>query len=727
MNSTSGNPFGKQLSRRAFIRNTSLLGSGLALALTLPGCAAGPAKKNDSATDVFKPNAFVRITPDNKVIVIAKHLEMGQGTYTGLATLVAEELDADWSQVVVEGAPADVTLYGNLAWGGKRQGTGGSNAMRNAYMQMREAGASARAMLVAAAAAQWQVPAAEIRIDKGVVKHTGSGKAANFGELADLAARQPLPEKVTVKDPSDFKLIGRTLVRKDPGKTTGRAVFTQDIQFPDMLTAVIAVSPKAGGIVKSFDAGAAKKLPGVVEVLQVPAGIAVLAQDYWSAHQGREVLKIEWDNSRAFTGSTESLLQSYRNELDKAGLLAANRGDVDAGLAAGNHKQDAIYEFPYLAHATMEPMNCVMQKNPEGVELWFGAQWQTGDQREVAKVFGIRPEQVKINMLFAGGSFGRRANPLSDYIVQTAQIVKAYGPSVPIKLVWSREDDMRGWYYRPMYVQRLTATLDSEGYPLAWRHHIVGQSILTTAGMDMPGGVDRTTVEGAANLPYRIPNLAVHQHTTDPGIPIQWWRSVGSTHNAYSTETFIEQLAKIAGKDPVRYREHLLQEQPRHLRVLKLAAEKAGWTNSLPEGRYRGVAVHESFHTVVAQVAEIETAGNGKFRLRKITCAVDCGLAINPDIIRAQMEGGIGFGLSPALMSAITLKNGEVEQSNFHNYQVLRINQMPEVEVHIVPSAEPPTGVGEPGTPVVAPAVANALFAATGKMPLALPFAGVFV
>lgn len=723
------NSLKRTLSRRAFIRNTSLGGSGLTLALTLSGWTTGSFAKSENvaATERFEPNAFVRITPDDQVIVIAKHLEMGQGTYTGLATLVAEELDADWSRVTVEGAPADVTRYGNLAWGGKLQGTGGSTAISEAYMEMREAGAAARTMLVDAAAAQWQVPASEISVDAGVVKHAGNGKHARFGELVELAAAQPVPQRVLLKDPSQFKLIGKTLVRKDPGKTTGEAVFTQDIQFPDMLTAVLAVSPKSGGTVKSFDASAAKQLAGVVAVLQVPAGIAVLARDYWSAQQGRKALTIEWDNSKAFTGSSESLLQSYHEEIGKPGLLADSRGDAEAVLANGEATLDAFYEFPFLAHAAMEPMNCVMQKQQDGVELWFGCQWQTGDQQKVAEVFGIQPGQVKIHMLLAGGSFGRRANPASDYIVQTAQIVKAYGPAVPVKLVWSREDDMRGWYYRPMYVHRLTAKLDEDGYPLAWRHHIVGQSVMTVAGMSAPGAVDPTTVEGAANLPYRIPNLAVYQHTTNPGIPIQWWRSVGSTHTAYSIETFIDELAKAAGKDPVAYREHLLQAQPRHLQVLKLAVDKSGWGKPLPEGRFRGVAVHESFQTVVAQVVEIEATGSDKYRLRKITCAVDCGLAINPDIIKAQMEGGIGFGLSPALMSAITLKDGEVEQSNFHNYRVLRMRQMPEVEVHIVKSAEPPTGVGEPATPVVAPALANALFAATGNMPRNLPFKGLIV
>ena len=712
----------KTLNRRVFIRNVSAGSAGLSLALTLPAAAALRGSEDGFSSAGFTPNAFVRITPDGEVIVIAKHVEMGQGTYTGLATLVAEELDADWDQVRVEGAPADVKRYGNLAWGGARQGTGGSNAMRNSFMQMREAGAAARAMLVGAAADLWRARTSEITVDTGVVKHGPSGRQARFAELASLAAEQSVPEKITVKEPSQFRLIGKTLVRKDPGKSNGTALFTQDVQLPNMLTAVIAVSPKAGGTVASFDASAAKKVPGVVDVIQVAEGVAIVAEDYWSARQGRDVLAIDWDDSNAFTGSSTGLLESYRTELDNPGVAATAKGGADGVLDRGDGNIEAVYEFPFLAHAAMEPMNCVMQKQENGVELWFGCQWQTGDQAAVAEVFGISPENVKINMLFAGGSFGRRANPRSDYIVQTAQIVKAFGKSNPIKLVWSREDDMRGWYYRPMYVHKLTARLDGDGYPLAWRHHIVGQGIASEAGMIEPGGIDFTTVEGAANLPYDIPNLAVYQHTTRPGIPIQWWRSVGSTHNAYSTETFIDELASAAGKDAVAYREYLLRDKPRHLGVLRLVAEKSGWGNPLPEGRFHGVAVHESFQSVVAQVAEIEAADDGKFRLVKVVCAVDCGLAINPDIVKAQMEGGIGFGLSPALFSEITIDRGEVVQSNFHDYQVLRIKQMPKVDVYIVPSAEPPTGVGEPATPVIAPALANALFAASGQMPRSMPF-----
>ncbi|WLQ11684.1 xanthine dehydrogenase family protein molybdopterin-binding subunit [Hahella aquimaris] len=720
------------LSRRSFISKSTLGGAGLTLALSLPSLASaaesGPGNTaGEAAIQDFAPNAFVRISPDNKVYVISKHIEMGQGTYTGLATLLAEELDADWSQVVVEGAEADAKRYNNLFWG-QFQGTGGSTAMANSYQQMREAGAKAKAMLVAAAATLWKVPAAEVKVESGKLSHSGTSRQASFGDLAELAAMQPVPETATLKDPKDFRLIGKKLVRKDPGKTNGTAIFTQDVQLPGMLTALITHAPKAGGKVKTVDDSAARKVPGVVSVMQIPAGVAVLAQDFWSAKKGRDALKVEWDDSAAFRKSSATILKEYREELNKPGTPVVRNGDFDATYAAAEKQFDAIYEFPFLAHAAMEPMNCVIQKKEQGAELWYGCQFQTGDQMQVAQILGVPMENVKINMLLAGGSFGRRANSHSDYIGEAAQIAKAYSEPVPIKLVWTREDDMRGWYYRPMYVHQISATLGADGYPSAWRHRIVGQSIISGTGFEgmMKDGVDPTSVEGASNLPYHIANMQVDLHTIKEGVPVLWWRSVGSTHTAYSTETFIDELAKAAGKDPVAYRMKLLEGHPRHQDVLKLATEKAGWGKPLPKGRFRGVAVHESFNSYVAQVAEIEAVDDNRFRIVKITCAVDCGLAINPDIIKAQMEGGIGYGLSPALVSEITLEDGAVKQSNFHDYQVLRMNQMPDVEVHIVPSAEPPTGVGEPGTPVAAPAVANALFAATGEIPRSLPFKNLF-
>ncbi|BAL26186.1 xanthine dehydrogenase family protein molybdopterin-binding subunit [Azoarcus sp. KH32C] len=722
-------------SRRDFLK----AGAGLTLAVVLPGArgavlpgADGPSAVGGAAASAaeFAPNAFVRIAPDNTVTVVAKHLEMGQGTYTGLATLVAEELDADWSQVVTKGSPADAARYNNLFWG-NAQGTGGSTAIANSFEQLRQAGATARAMLVQAAAERWRVPADEISVKAGVVSHARSGRKARFGELAEAASLLQVPQQVKLKDPKDFTLIGRHVPRKDSvAKTTGRAQFTQDVKLPGMLVAVVAHPPRFGATVKSVDDGGARSVPGVADVVRIPTGVAVLARDYWTAKKGRDALKVEWDESAAYRGSSDAILADYRKRAATPGAVARKDGDAAAALGKAAKVIDAEYAFPYLAHAAMEPLNCVMRLDANGCEVWNGEQFQTVDQMTVAGILGLKPEQVKLNMLFAGGSFGRRANPHSDYLVETAHIVKAIGGRAPVKLVWSREDDMRAGYYRPIYLHRLQAALDAQGKPLAWSERIVGQSILAGTAFEsmmVKDGVDATSVEGAATLPYAIPNLQVELHTTngDVKVPVQWWRSVGSTHTAYATEVFLDELATAAGKDPVGYRLGLLAGHPRHAGVLKLAADKADWGKPLAAAktgkRGRGVAVHESFHTYVAQVVDVTVMPDGQFKVDRVVCAVDCGIAVNPDVIRAQMEGGIGFGLAAALSGAITLKDGQVEQSNFHDYQVLRIDQMPRIEVHIVPSAEKPTGVGEPGVPPLAPALANALFAATGKRIRTLP------
>jgi isoquinoline 1-oxidoreductase beta subunit len=724
----------ENVSRRDFLKS----GAGLTLALILPRAqaadpaVAGPgiAGSGPQGTAAFAPNAFVRIGTDNSVTVLAKHLEMGQGTYTGLATLVAEELDADWAQVVVEGAPADAARYNNLFWG-PSQGTGGSTAIANSFEQLRQAGATARAMLVEAAAARWKVPATEIEVAAGVLSHPKSGRTARFGELAEAAAALPVPEAVKLKDPKDFKFIGKHAPRKDSvDKTTGRALFTQDVKLPGMLVAVVAHPPRFGGTVRGVDDKAARAVPGVTEVVRIPSGVAVLAADYWTAKKGRDALKVDWNESNAWRGSSEQLFADYRKLAATPGAVARRDGDAEGTLAQATKVLEAEFAFPYLAHAAMEPLNCVMRVDANGCEVWNGEQFQTVDQATIAAILGLKPEQVKLNMLYAGGSFGRRANPQSDYLVETAHIVKAIGGRAPVKLVWSREDDMRAGYYRPLYLHRLRAALDAEGRPLAWAQRIVGQSIMMGSpfeSMMVKDGVDATSVEGAANLPYAIPNLDVDLHITNATVkvPVQWWRSVGSTHTGFATEVFIDELATAAGADPVSYRLGLLAAHPRHAGVLKLAADKAGWTKPLAPAdagkRGRGVAVHESFNSFVAQVVETTVAADASFKVDRVVCAVDCGIAVNPDVIRAQMEGGIGFALAAALTGAITLKDGQVEQSNFHDYTVLRIDQMPAVEVYIVPSAEKPTGVGEPGVPPLAPALVNALFAATGKRIRSLP------
>lgn len=730
------------MSRRRFLVSSVSMGAGLTLGVFLPGCSDQTENKNDSAQALpeagpgkaggevvsqnnFEPNAFIRIHPDNTVTLIMKHFEMGQGSYTGLSTLIAEELDADWDQIKVQAAPANAKLYANNFWG-PMQGTGGSTAIANSFEQMRKAGAAARQMLIAAAAKKWNVDPEELTVTKGVVKQKNGTTTATFGELADLAASESVPQDVMLKSPEQFTLIGKFLSRKDNlDKTTGKAIYTQDIQLPGMLTAVVAHPPRFGSKVKSFDATEAKKINGVVNVVEIPTGIAVLAKHFWAAYSGRNALKIEWDDSAAMTQSSSEIMADYRKLAEKPGAIARKDGDAVNAMKKASKTLTASYEFPYLAHAAMEPMNCVARVSSEGCEIWNSAQTTTGDQMAVANTLGIKIEQVKINTLYAGGSFGRRANSHSDYVLEAVNIARAEGNSIPIKLVWTREDDMRAGYYRPMYYHTLKAGLDKDGNPLAWHHRIVGQSILTGTAFEqmlVKDGIDATSVEGANNLPYSIPNMLVDVHNTQVAVPVLWWRSVGSTHTAYSTETFIDELAHAAGKDAVEFRRALLKDHPRHLGVMNLAAEKANWGKAMDQNRGRGIAVHESFNSFVAQVAEVTVNKDGTFSVDRVVIAVDCGLAVNPDIIKAQMEGGMGFGLAAALSSEITIKNGAVEQSNFHDYTVLRLKQMPrKVDVFIVPSDKPPTGVGEPGTPVIAPAIANAIYNAVGKRVYNLP------
>ncbi|WP_129777145.1 xanthine dehydrogenase family protein molybdopterin-binding subunit [Peristeroidobacter soli] len=698
-------------------------GAVLTVGLWLPSVGAQANEPAAAKAGTFVPNAFVRIGEDNIVTVLSKHTEMGQGSYTGLATIVAEELDADWNQIRVEGAPADAKLYNNLAFG-PFQGTGGSTAIANSYEQLKNAGATARAMLVTAAANRWQVPANEITIASGVVQHK-SGKSARFGELVADASKLPVPTEVKPKDPSAYNRIGKSAPRVDSrAKSTGKAIFTQDFKLPGMLTAVVAHPPRFGGKVKSFDASKAKEIKGVKSVVafETPArsGVAVVATDFWAAKKGRDALSIEWDESNAFKQSSDEMLKQYRELSRKPGDIAKQEGDVEKAFASAARTFEATYEFPYLAHATMEPMNCVVQIGQGTCEVWNGEQFQTADQMAIATMLNIAPKDVKINQLFAGGSFGRRANPAGDYLVETVAIAKAIGTSDPVKLVWTREEDMRAGYYRPMYVHWLKAGVDAQGKIIAWQHRIVGQSITRGTLFDSKSKIDFTSVEGAQNLPYHVPNLLVELHTTEPQVPVLWWRSVGSTHTAFSTECFLDDIARGTKQDPCALRRSLLEKHPRHLAVLDLVAEKAGWNKKRATDEIYGLALHESFNSVVGQVAKLKKTPNGP-KLVSVVCAVDCGIAVNPNIIAMQMESGIGYGLSAALMGAVTFKEGQVEQSNFDDYPVLRINEMPAVETHIVPSKNKPTGVGEPGTPVIAPALANALAQIDGKPIHALP------
>jgi isoquinoline 1-oxidoreductase beta subunit len=711
-------------SRRQFLIGAATAGAGLTLGFHVP---IGPAARALAADTINPINAYLRIAPDNTITVLSAHMDGGQGIYTGVATLVAEELDAEWSQLRVEGAAGNPKLYGNVAWGGAVQGTGGSTGTTSSWERYRRAGAAARAMLVAAAAAKWSVPAAEIRVDKGVVSHT-SGKSASFGELADAAARVPPPTDVKLKDPSAWVYIGNEKLHRldSVPKTTGAQQFPIDVQLPGMLTAVLVRPPLFGAKARSVDASAAKRVKGVVDVVETPRGVAVVARDTWSALKGREALIVEWDEAGAETRGSDQLMAEYK-ELARSGKVAVARSDGDVvGAFAGAAKVLEIdFEFPYLAHAAMEPLDAVARFENGTLEIWAGHQMPDLYQTVGAQIMDIDPAQVKLHVMTPGGFFGRRAVPDADVIVEVVSVLKATGAKAPVKVLWTREDDMKGGRYRPMYYHTLKAGLDAQGALIAWQHRIVGQSILAGTpfeSMMVKNSVDQTSVEGASNLPYAVPNLLVDLVTTDVKVPVLWWRSVGSTHTAYSTEVFIDQIAEAAGRDPVEFRRVLLRDHPRHLGVLNLAAEKAGWDTPLPEGRFRGVAVHESFSTYVAQVAEISLTDDGGLKVERVVCAVDCGVPVNPDIIRAQMEGGIGFGLGAILKSEITLDGGRVVQDNFDTYRMLTIDEMPRVEVHIVPSREPPTGVGEPGVPPIGPAVANAVYAATGEPIRVLPF-----
>ncbi len=720
------NPNPVSVDRRFFLKATGGAGLGLVLGFAWSGPGRGAALAATPG-EPFAPNAFVRIAADDTVTVIAKHLEMGQGIYTGLATIVAEELDADWAKVRVDSAPADARIYNNLSWG-PAQGTGGSSSIRNSYDQLRRAGALARAMLVAAAAKEWGVDAAAITVEKGVVRHAASGHEARFGALADKAAALTAPTEVKLKDPKDYKLVGKQVTRVDvAAKTNGSAIYALDFKLPDMLIAVVARAPVFGAKVKSFDAASAKAVPGVSDVVPISSGVAVVAKGFWAASRGREALAptIVWDDSAAEKRSSAEIMAAYKKLAATPGAVAARNGNVLEALQGAAKRLKAEFEFPFLAHAPLEPLDCVVRLADGGCEIWAGDQAQTIDQASAAGVLGITIDKVKIHTLMAGGSFGRRATPNADYIVEAVQIAKALGGRAPVKLIWTREDDIGGGRYRPMYFHTLEAGLDAANRPVGWHHRIVGQSILAGTPFQamVTGGIDATSVEGARGLPYDIPNLQVELHTTNLAVPILWWRSVGHTHTAHATEVFIDELAYAAGADPVAFRRGLLEKHPRWQGVLALAAEKSNWSQPLPKGKGRGIAVHESFESFAAEVAEVTVSADGGLKVDRIVCAIDCGRAINPDIIRSQMEGGIGFGLSAALAEAVTLApGGTVEQSNFDDYAVMRIDAMPKVEVHIMASDAAPTGVGEPGVPPVAPAVANAIFAATGRRVRSLPF-----
>jgi len=713
------------ISRRTFIKASALVVGGLVIAFSIPQAKRfllpGAAKETGNAGEAKlpAPNAFLRIGTDNTITVMLAHSEMGQSIWTTLPMLIAEELDADWSKIRVEHASAS-PAYLHTAYG--IQITGGSSTTWSEFDRYRQAGALTRQLLIGAAAEQLNVPAANLKTENGFV--ISGDKKISYGDLAEAAAKLETPKAVTLKDPKDWKVIGKATKRLDgPEKINGTAVFGQDVHFDGLMTAMVARSPVFGGSVKSFDVSAAKQVKGVQQVVQVPTGVAVVADNYWAAKQGREALKVEWDLGPNAGLDSKAMLEDFRSKAANPGLVAAQLGDSKATLSKANKLIEAEYALPYLAHSPMEPLNCSVRIEKDACEIWTGTQMQTTDQQAAAKILGLKPEQVKIHTLFLGGGFGRRANPAADFVSEAVQVAKAAG--VPVKTVWSREDDVQGGYYRPMYLHKAKIGVDANGFPAAWEQVTVGQSIMLGTPFEafmIKDGVDATSVEGIADSPYlkQIPNYHVSLHTVKTGIPVLWWRSVGHSHSAFVMESLIDELAHSAKKDPLDYRRALLKGHPRHLAALNLAAEKAEWGKPLPKGVSRGIAVHESFGSFVAQVAEV-SVDQGTVKVHRMVCAIDCGLAVNPDSLKAQMESSISFGLGAAMQSEITFKEGKVQQSNFHDYLVMRMSDMPKVEVHIVQSTEKMGGVGEPGLPPVAPAVTNAIFAATGKRIRQLP------
>jgi isoquinoline 1-oxidoreductase beta subunit len=703
--------------RRHFLKTSGMMTGGLMVSFMIP---AGAKKLAAAAPDmVFAPNAYLRIGSDNSIKIILAHVEMGQGIWTTLPMLIANELDCNWEKIQVEHAPAG-DPYKHTAFG--VQITGGSSSTWSEFDRYRNAGATARALLVEAAAKKFGVPASDCHTENGFV--TAGNKKLSYGELADTAGTLAVPASVKLKDAKDWTHIGKPTKRLDAkNKILGQATFGMDVHFDGMLTAVVAHTPVFGGKIKSFDDSKTMTIKGVRQVVAVPNGVAVLADNFWAAKQGRDALNIEWDPGENVSLDSATQMDDYRKLALTKGATAANKGDAANAIASASKKIEAEYNFPYLAHAPMEPLNCTVKIDKDSCEIWTGTQMPGLEQGVAAQILGLKPEQVKVNTVFLGGGFGRRATPTADFVTEAVFIAKNSGGKF-IKMVWTREDDIRGGYYRAAFLHNIQIGIGNNGMPVGWNHSIVGQSIFegTFFAAMIQNGVDSSSVEGIADSPYMasIDNHNVELHSPKLGVPVLWWRSVGHTHTAFVMETLVDELATTAGKDPVAYRKQLLEKHPRHLAALNLVAEKSGWGKALPAGHYRGVAVHESFGSFVAQVAEI-SIDKGKLKVHKVTCAIDCGLAVNPDGVKAQMEGCIVFGLTALLYGEITLEKGKVKQRNFHDYKMARMYEAPQIEVHIVNSTEKMGGAGEPGVPPVAPAIANAIYAATGKRIRKLP------
>ena len=718
---------GPQSARRHFLKTSALAGGGLLVGLVLPasGRAAEPAAAaaaNPLAEPgAFSPNAYIRVTPDNQVTLVVDKSEMGQGVMTSLPMVLADEMDADWSAVHIEQAGAHAA-YKNPQLG--MHATGGSTSVRSSWLPLRQAGATARALLVQAAAQRWQVDAAACSVSAGVV-HGPGGRQARFGELAADAARLPVPKDVRLKDPKDFRLVGQPLARVDiPEKTTGQAVFGLDMQVPDMLIASVAQPPAFGATVRGFDDAAARAMPGVHSVHRTSDGVAVLAKDFWSARKGRDALKIDWDLGPNAALDDAGIMDMFRKAGEQPGAVAWKVGEGEAAVAPaaaapGAKTLQAEYTLPFLAHATMEPMNCTAFVQKDRVDIWGPTQAQTMNQLVAGKITGLPPQAVHVHTTLLGGGFGRRFE--QDFVAQAVELSKASGR--PVKVVWTREDDTRHDFYRPANLHRLRAVLDGEGKLQAWTHQIVGPSIFSRVFPQfVKDGIDDTSVQGAVKLPYAMPNAQTRYVLCNTPVPVGFWRSVGHSITAFTVESFIDELAHAAGADPYRFRRELLVHgDQRALATLDVAAREAGWGKALPAGHFHGIAMHESFGSYVTEVAEVSVDAQGQVRVHRVTCAVDCGQVVNPDIVTAQIQSAVVYGLTAALYDRIDLHAGGVVQGNFDKYRMLRMDSAPRVDVHILPSAEAPGGLGEPGTPPIAPAVANAVFAATGKRLRELP------
>ncbi|MFC3108972.1 molybdopterin cofactor-binding domain-containing protein [Undibacterium arcticum] len=714
------------ISRRAFLQVAAGTGGGLVAAFCLPmvftrGAMAAPAASTASG---LQPNAFVRITPDNWVTVTVGHSELGQGALTAISMMVAEELDADWKRVRWEQAPAD-PAYNQPIF--HTQITGGSMSTGSRYDQQRQAGAAVRAILVAAAAKRWGVDAASLRTESSKVIHPASKRSATYGELASEAVGMPVPDKPKLKDPKDFKIIGKPQIRLDAmTKVDGTAKFGMDVYLPGMLTAVRLHPPVFGGKARSFDAAKAKAVPGVVGVFEIPTGIAVVAKDFWSAKKGRDALVVDWNPVAGERVSSEDQRAAYVKLMDTPGAtVMRNDGDVAAAEQRAKRRLSADFPFPYLAHVPMEPYNAVVDLRDDRCEIWIGTQWQSSDQLTAAQITGLKPEQIKLNTMFVGGGFGRRSHPgIAGEAVEVAKAARTNGIKVPVKLVWTREDDVKGGYYRPFVYARLSATLDDAGRVTSWSDRHAAQSVVAGTVFEaqlFKNGIDTQSIEGAEDMPYAVPNMHFDIHQPTYGIPAWFWRSVGHSFNAFIVETFIDELAHAAGKDPYQFRRDLLAGKARHLGVLDTVAKASGWSTKPPAGIYRGIAVHESYGSFVAQVIEVSVSAQKELTIHRVVMALDCGTVINPDLVKAQMESTVVFGLSGALFQEITLDKGVVMQNNFDDYPVLRMYQTPKIELHLVASHEPPSGCGEPGVECVAPALVNAIFAATGERIRSLP------